>query len=194
MTEEERRKLKLYCLERKIIGSQVFADEFIKKVKLAFVNNKYPGDDNLVSSAEHRAKCDECKRTYDFLVGKTWEDCLNEESYRKLGGAQSYMKPLTWHYYLPAYLIQLVKNSHFSAIYDFEEFMDKDGDLPEIVEMQNERINLLTSKQCEVIIDYLEITFKVWEGIEKGYQDDTNSLNYWKRNYQKALSKEKINK
>jgi hypothetical protein len=49
---------------------------------------------------------------------------------------------------------------------------------------------LLSSKQCEVIVKYLEITLKVWEGIENGYQDDVSTLNFWKKNYQKARDRE----
>lgn len=186
MTEEERINLKRYFLEKKIISSQVFGDDFIAKVKNAFSKNEYPDDENIISSPEHRAICDECSRYYDFFVGKTWEDCLNDESYRELGGAQSFFTTLGWQYYLPAYLIGLIKRNLFYAG-NFEEYT---GDYAELIEWQKDKISLLTSEQCEVIVDYLEITLKVWEGISKGDEDDLSPLNFWKENYQKALAKE----
>jgi aconitase B len=63
-----------------------------------------------------------------------------------------------------------------------------DEDLPELIEWQKEKVNLLTAEQCQIIVEYLEITLKVREGIEKGYQDDTKTLNFWRENHQKTLT------
>jgi len=188
MTEEGRKELKIYCFHRRLAASQVYGDDFIEKVKRAFSNNIYPVDENLIASPKHLAECEECKGYHDFFVGKKWEDCLNANAFGKLCGGQSFFKASAWHYYLPAYLIQLINNQRFFAGYEFQP--REDTDLPELIEWQKEEISLLSSKQCEVIVDYLEITLKVWEGIEKGYQDDRKALNFWKENYQKALAKE----
>jgi hypothetical protein len=76
MKEEERKNLKSNWLERRIIVSQVYGENFIAETKNAFANNKYPGDENLISSSEHLAECEECRGYYEFFVGKTWQDCL----------------------------------------------------------------------------------------------------------------------
>jgi hypothetical protein len=63
--------------------------------------------------------------------------------------------------------------------------------LTELIKSQREKINLPTAEQCRVMVDYLEITLKVPEGIEKAYQDDETTLNFWKENYRRALAKER---
>ena len=188
MTEEERQKLKLYCFNRQIAAFQIYGEKLIEEIKEAFAENEYPGDENLVVSAAHRAECEECREIYEFFVGKSWQDCLAEEFSRKACGGESLLNAAAWHYYLPSRLIQTIKRRQFYS-WDFEEKIDED--IPEITKWQKERITLLTSKQCKVIIDYLEIALQVWQGIEKGYQDDTKPLMFWQRNYQKALDKER---
>lgn len=71
MTEEERRKSRLIYIEKEIIASQVCENDFIKEVEKAFAANIYPGDENLVSTAEHRAECEECRNLYESVIGKT---------------------------------------------------------------------------------------------------------------------------
>ena len=188
MTEEERKKLKIYCFQRRLIASQVYGDAFIKKVKKAFADVPYPNLEFFAGSFEHNQKCDECREINDFFIGKKWEDCLeDDEASRNLGEGWFFFHTSAWHYYLPAYLIKLIKQGRFFSD-KFEQQLDED--VPMLIEWQKEKISLLSSKQCEVIVDYLEITLKVWDGIEKGYRDDVNPLNFWKENYQKALAKE----
>lgn len=188
MTEEERKELKIYLYQRRIIASQVYGDNFIEKVKKAFADVPYPNLEYFAGSPEHNQKCDECREANDFFVGKKWEDCLDdEEAFRQLGNGEPFFETSVWHYFLPAYLIKLIKQARFS-IHTFEPILD--DDLPEVVKWQKEKRDLLTAEQCKVIVEYLEITLKVWEGIEKGYQDDTKPLNFWKSHYLKTLAKE----
>jgi hypothetical protein len=196
MQEEERKKIKLDWLERRIIVSQIYGKHFIDETKNAFANNKYPGDENLISFPEHLAQCEECREYYEFFVGKTWQDCLIIDSYKKLSGGQSFFKPLAWHYYLPAYLIQCIYHRNFSSFHfikpDYSEDFEDSG---EAVEFWNRfkqpRIDALTSKQCRIIIDYLEITVKTEELVDEfNLKYTQKALIYWKENYQKALDKE----
>jgi len=176
-----------------MLASQIYGDELIEKIEIAFSGNKYPGDENLISSQEHLAECEECRGYYDYFVGKSRKQILEEDSYGKLGGGQSFFKPLAWHYYFPAYLIKCVRLGKFFSFNfnppDESEFEDED-----FAEFWNEfeqpRIDLLSPAQCEVIIDYLQITLEVWKGVEKGYEDDLRPLNFWKENYRKSFKRE----
>ncbi len=185
MTEEERQKLKIYCFDRQLIIFHIYGEKLIEDIKKAFSGNKYPGDENIVG-----CRCEECNEYYEFFVGRTWEECFAEESYGKVCGGQSFFKPLAWHYYLPAYLIQCIKHRWFRSSFEFKEFVDED--IPELIKRQKEEIILLTAKQCKVIVDYLETALLAWQGIEKGFEDNEKPLIFWKQNYQKALAKEKI--
>lgn len=188
MTEEERKELKIYCFQRRLIASQVYGDEFIENVKRAFADVPYPNLEYFAGSAGHNQKCDECRAANDFFLGKKWEDCLNDdEAFRQLGDGESFFHTSAWHYFLPAYLIKLIKQARFSGFY-FDEVLDED--VPELIEWQKEKINTLSSEQCKVIVEYLEITLKVWKGIENSIQNDTAPLEFWESNYQKALAKE----
>jgi len=188
MTEEERKELKIYCFQRRLAASQVYGEDFIEKVKKAFADVQYPNLEYFAGSSEHNRKCYECREANDFFIGKKWEDCLDDdEAFRQLGNGLSFFKTSVWHYFLPSYLIKLIKQFRFSTT-EFDQFLNED--VPELIDWQKEKINLLSAEQCKVIVEYLEITLKVWEGIEKGYQDENKPLNFWKENYQKALAKE----
>lgn len=147
MTEEERKKRVIYCFQRRMLASQIYGDQLIEKIKKTFSGNKYPGDENLIASPEHLAECEECRGYYDYFVGKSWTKCLEQKSYGKLCGGQSFFKPLAWHYYFPAYLINCVQLGKFYS-FDFRppdksKFEDED-----YVEFWNEweqkRIDLLS--------------------------------------------------
>lgn len=196
MKEKERKKLKLNWLERIIIVSQIYEENFIEETKNAFADNKYPGDENLISSAEHLAVCEECREYYEFFVGKTWQDCLKIDSYGKLSGGQSFFKPLAWHYYLPAYLIQCIYHKKFySSDFRKPDYSEDFEDPNEAIDFWNEwkqpRIDALTAKQCNVIIRYLEITAKIYELVGEFYLEDTlEAIAFWRENYRKAIAKE----
>lgn len=162
----------------------------IKEIKQVFSTGKYPENEFISGSAEINQDSWEFRECHEYFVGKKWEDCLDEKSYRKLIGGQSYFNTKAWHYYLPAYLIQSIKNKKFSFLH-FKEFTDED--LPEVIAWHKEKIQLLSSKQCKVVIQYLEITLEVWKDIEKGYEDDLETLKFWQKNYQNALLKETPN-
>lgn len=188
MTEEERKALKIYCFQRCLIGSQVYGDAFIEKVKKAFADVPYPDLEFFAGSAEHNPKCDECREANDYFKGRKLENCLdNDEASRRLGNGFVFFHDSVWHYFLPAYLIKLVNQGRF-ATQEFRPLMQDES--PELKKGEMEQINLLSAKQCAVIVNYLEITLKVWEGIENNYQDDPEPLIFWKENYEKALARE----
>ncbi len=185
MTEEEKLGLKKVYLERLENIAKTLSAPLIENIKEAFANLPYPNDENLISTSEHRAKCAECRGLYNFFVGKTWQETLDAESYGWLSHAQSFFLPLAWQYYLPAYLIQIINDKSFPTLY-----FRRDED-PELVEFEENRIKLLTSWQCDVIIEYLEIADELGQGliIYEEYEI-SKTLNYWKENYRKALAKE----
>lgn len=188
MTEEDRRELKIYCFQRRLAASQVYGDGFIENVKQAFADVPYPELEYFAGSPEHNPKCYECREANDFFTNKKWEDCLDDDrSFRELGNGLSFFKTSVWHYFLPAYLIKLIKQFRFFD-HEFEQFLDED--VPQLIEWQKEKIDLLSAEQCKVIIEYLEISLKAWEGIERPYRDDAATLSFWKKNYQNALAKE----
>lgn len=194
MTEEERKQLKIYYFQRRLIASQTYGIELIEKIKSAFSANKYPGDENLVATSEHRAECEECREIYEAIVGKTWQDCLDEKYYGKLCAGDSFFKPFAWHYYLPAYLIQSTERGKFSA-FNFRPPDETEFEDEEFVKFwkdwEQKRIDLLSAAQCQVIVDYLELTLEVWKGLENGFEDDTKPLNFWKENCQNLYQRNK---
>ncbi|MCY7345616.1 MAG: hypothetical protein LH614_05280 [Pyrinomonadaceae bacterium] len=185
MTEDEQQKLKAVYLQRLENINRTRSKPLIKNIKEAFLNVPYPGDENLVSTPEHRAECEECEGIYSYFVGKTWEKTLDKKSYDWLGHGQSFFLPLAWQYYLAAYLIQRVSKELFPTLY----FLPNED--PELIEFEENRINLLTSRQCDVIIKYLKIADELGQGlvIYEEYEI-SKTLSYWKENYRKALAKE----
>lgn len=146
----------------------------------------------------HRNIVPNVKNAEKFMIRlseKNWKECLEDKDYGTLCAGQSFFKPLAWHYYLPAYLIQRVQRGKFSSS-DFCPPSESDFEDEDYIKHWNDwvqkRIDLLTSSQCRIIVDYLEITLKVWAGIEKGYEDKLAPLIFWKENYQKASTKEQI--
>ncbi|MGI8788608.1 MAG: DUF6714 family protein [Pyrinomonadaceae bacterium] len=184
MTEEEKLKLKKVYSQRLRKIAKARSEPLIENIKEAFAGIPYPKDENLISTPEHRAECDECQEIYHFFVGKTWKETLNKESSGLLSHARSFFLPLAWQYYLPAYLIRLIrKNSFISS--DLEP-----NEEPELTDWEKNRIKLLTSRQCNVIIKYLKIANELWQGDDYREARTLKALDYWKENYRNALAKE----
>lgn len=183
--EEEKEKLEQIYLERLRAVKKNQSETLIARIKDAFAEVSYPSDENLVSTPEHRAECDECEDIYNFFVGKSWEEALRKDSDGWLNYGQSFFEPLAWRYYLPAFLIQEINEDSFSSFY----FAPNDD--PKLENLEENRIKLLTSWQCSVIVDFLEISNELSEGIHRWVEDDNLvALSYWKENYRKALAKE----
>lgn len=113
---------------------------------------------------------------------------MKSKYFGKLDAGQSFFKPLAWHYYLPAYLIQCVRRRIFSSIgfaptteSDFESYEDF---IRYYNDWEQSRIDLLTQEQIKTIISYLEIVLKVNEN----WEDDKTALNFWKETYNKSFS------
>jgi hypothetical protein len=186
MIKDEKRKLKRVYLRRlnKIIKTR--SKSLIENIEEAFADVLRPDDDNLINSSEHRAQCGECETLHDFFAGKTWQETLDKKSYGWLSQAQSFFSSLAWQYFLQAFLIHLVNQKQFYA-----EFHLLPSENPELFSWQEERILLLTSWKCDVIIEYLEIAEQLWQGIDEYKEKDIlKALIYWKENYQKAVAKE----
>jgi hypothetical protein len=105
---------------------------------------------------------------------------------------------LAWHYYLPAYLIQCIYHKNFSSFsFQRPNYSEDFEDPNEAIEFWNRfeqpRIDALTSKQCRIIINYLEITVKAQELVDEFNLEYTHkALVYWNENYQNGLVKEQL--
>jgi len=186
MTEEEKEKSEQIYSERLRAVKKHRSEPLIERIKNAFAGVVYPGNENIVSTSEHRAECEECQEIYDFFVSKTWEEILDEEeSDNWLGYGQSFFEPLAWQYYLPAYLIKEINEDSFSSFY----FAPNDD--PELENFEENRLKLLTSRQCWVIVEFLEISRELSKGIYSWVEDDDLvALAYWTENYKNALVRE----
>lgn len=185
VSEEEKRKAERIYSERLRRVKQNRSMILIERIKSAFAEVFYPGDENLIGTPEHRAECDECGDIYNFFVGKSWQEALRQDSNGWLGYGQSFFEPLAWQYYLPALLLREINEDSFSASY----FAPNDD--PQLDDFEDNRINLLTSRQCGVVVEFLEISNELSEGIHSWIEDDNlTALAYWQENYQKALTRE----
>lgn len=72
------------------------SEKLIEEIKIAFADNSYPKDKYVSGSAKHNLECEEHRESHEFFVGKTWQEVLDEKSYRKLCGGQSYFNSWAW--------------------------------------------------------------------------------------------------
>lgn len=71
------------------------------KIRDAFANAEYPGDDNLVTDGG----CDPgCREIAAAFRGKAW-DSISTQMVREYNGALPLLTPAAFRYYLPAYLL-----------------------------------------------------------------------------------------
>ena len=156
----------------------------IERIKEVFAGVPYPGDDNIISTPEHVAVCDECHGLYTSLVGRRWPELLEDESLSgEVSHAMSFFSPAGWHYYLPVYLIQSIEGQVFSSIY----FRLKSD--PKLIEFWEERISRMTADQCRVVIAYLLVVYKEDRSSHYSVEQNKAAVEHWKENYQKALSR-----
>jgi hypothetical protein len=149
-------------------------DEFIEKIKLAFAGVEYPGDDNLIADADHRAKCDECQLLYDRFRGVRWEQASdNIQWLGHLAHAKSFFTVAAWHYYLPAVLIQRYCRHAFSS----SEFAP--STLPLLFEYERAREAILTSAQCSVLIEFMKVALAYFRGHDDAYFCQQRALAHW---------------
>lgn len=163
------------------------SESLIGEIKSAFADVQYPENEYISGLAEHNKECEEHRECYDFFVGKKWHQTLDEKSYRKLCGGQSYFNDSAWHYYLQAYLIQCISLEKFDSS-NFRPLYESDSTE---VDWNKRRAKLLTAEQCKTIVGYLEMVEEIWRGIDSLFDKwNLEGLNYWRENYQKALAKE----
>lgn len=116
----------------------------IDKIYEAFSDVPYPGDDHIVGplNSPHLQTCGECRWLYDTLVGRTWQETVeNEKLHGAVSHAMSFFDPEAWRYYLPAYLINNLRKHIYSSLY-FGQLREEG-----LAERQAKRINQLTEFQ-----------------------------------------------
>ena len=156
----------------------------IERVKQVFADVPYPGDDNIISTPEHVAECDECGGLHKALVGWRWAELIEDESVSgHVSHAMSFFSPAGWQYYLPAYLIQNIREHQFSSLY-FQPSTE-----PEIRDYHAERINRLTVNQCKVIIAYLLVVLEEDSDSEYMYERNKAAVEHWQDNYRRIIAR-----
>jgi hypothetical protein len=151
----------------------------ISNIKRAFSEVAYPGDDDIISTPDHRLFCEECRELHDVFVGEIWTDLLNDDDWLGwLDHGMSFFSDAGWQYYLPAFLIQSIRQREFSFLY-FSPNKD-----PRLVKYWKARINRLTVDQCWVIVEYLRIV------VEEDSKSERNkeALQHWQENLERIAS------
>jgi len=154
-----------------------------KRIHLAFRDVPYPGDDNLISTPEHRATCEECHDLYNRFRGIWWRDTLEDDFWHgSLDHAMSFFTASAWQYYLPAYLTHELRSSRFLSLYFGP------ADYPDLSQYERARTEILSVDQCAVIVDYLSlcVTSHLKDAISK--IEDKRALDRWEQ----ILAKKKL--
>ncbi len=80
--------------------------QIIEQIKHAFASVLYPGDDNIVPKTQYD---DETQITEAELLGKRWNELTLLVEDFSYGFSLSFLTPMAYHYYLPAFLISSVE-------------------------------------------------------------------------------------
>jgi hypothetical protein len=84
-------------------------EAFIEEIRAAFSDVAYPGDDALVEGRPHSFCTVEQAR--DLFQGKAWQDLAARELSNTFPAQLSPLTPFAFHYYLPAYLAHIVRDT-----------------------------------------------------------------------------------
>lgn len=158
----------------------------IDKIYEAFADVPYPGDDHILGPGDsaHLQTCGECRWLADSLIGKTWQETVDDESlHGVVSHAMSFYDPEAWQYYLPSYLISNIRKGIYSSLY-FQEKREEG-----LAEFQAERIDKLTEFQCRTVISYLTIVMR--EEKQGGLVQESNieALRFWKLKYDEIIAR-----
>lgn len=156
----------------------------VERIKRAFADVPYPGDERIIATPEHVAVCDECRGLHEALAGHSWQELIDdEESCAHVGHAMSFFSDAGWQYYLPAYLIQTIKRRTPDSLY-FRPNED-----PELTEYHERRINRLTAEQRRAVLDYLLAAQA--EDRSSPYADERNreAVEHWEGNCRKVAGR-----
>ena len=164
------------------VGAEDYSP-LVERIRQVFAEVPYPGDDDIISTPEHRAVCDECSGLHESLAGRGWTELVEDDaSGGEVGHAMSFYTPAGWQYYLPAYLIQHLQRRRFTSL-DLRPTRN-----PELVAHQEERHRRLTAGQCRVVIAYLLIVHKEERSCRYEVERNREAVEHWKEVYRKALA------
>ena len=149
-------------------------DELIEQILSAFSDVTYPGDDNLIADAEHRAACDECQLHYTRLRGVRWQEASDNAQWLGfLAGAECFFTVEAWRYYLPAILIQRYRRHIFAS----SEFAP--SRLPLLFEHERAREAILTHAQCDALVAFMHVALTYFRGNDDAYFCQQRTLVHW---------------
>jgi hypothetical protein len=155
----------------------------IDRITEAFCEVPYPGDSCIIASPSHLQVCDECRGLHNSLVGKTWQEVLeNKELHGKVSHGMSFFTAAGWQYYLPAYLILGIRRRVFRGSLYFLPHSD-----PKLINNQQERVSLLSADQCEVVVAYLSLALENNDRGDFVAEQNEEALRYWEENLRKAI-------
>src|SRR5215208_1868092 len=156
----------------------------VERIKQVFADVPYPGDDNIISTPEHVAVCDECSGLRDALVGRRWPELVDDDDASGyVSHAMSFFSPAGWHYYLPAYLIQRINRRRFSSL------LLRPTTNPGLTEFWEERVTRLTGDQCRAVIAYLLVVLQEDSSSRYARERNREAAEHWRENYRKIASR-----
>ena len=149
----------------------------ISRIKEAFADVPYPGDENILSTPDHILICEECHDLYEIFKGIGRGETLEgKEWFNNLGYAITFFSAAGWQYFLPAYLIQSISHNKLGSLHFY---IDSD---PELVEYWEDRISQLNQEQFKVLVDYLSAVVELNDPFT--LDRDVAALEQWKERYQ----------
>ncbi len=174
-------------MSRKSLDYETDGQLLINRIKEAFADVPYPGDESIISTPDHILICEECRGLYKIFKGVRRGDTLEgEEWFDHLGYGMSFFSSSGWQYFLPAYLIQSIRHDDLSSLY-FS--IDSDGELTEYWE---NRAGQLSKEQCEVLVDYLSTVVELNRDYPYSLERDVAALEQWKERYQAIALRDQI--
>jgi hypothetical protein len=121
-----------------------------ERIKAAFADVEYPGDNNIIHCPYH---CRPCREIANYFKGKTWEG-HSVQNLRDHHTALSLFTPEAFHYFLPAFMLASIES--YDQVYV----------LPDSIRFHFEfnlehrdhflvRVTKFSDEQRKVIIDFL---------------------------------------
>jgi len=155
-------------------------NKLIEKIKKAFVNTQYPGDENIVHKTQYDNEVAECEKKF---LGKKWQEVdWNTIDNEGWASGCAFLTNEAYRYYLPAYMIAIIEK--YDDMINSVDAVVSSLRFPNTSEEQKEfyvKMEGFTSEQKEVIIEFLD-----WlaENHNDDFLDDNArqaNIRYWKK-------------
>ena len=189
-------------------------NELIKTIKMAFIEEKYPGDHDIVY--DNSGQYLDVEETRQNFSGKLWHELDNDFLFYNRDGLFFFSKN-GFKYYLPAFMIAAIKDfneidevpdivigqlllpdrdemlSFYGGLSqkheDYKKMMLKnfDNHFKECQETFFKRVNEFNIEQCKAIKLFLEYMEKYTDELYESHNPKTCLERYWKK-YEKSTT------